>query len=347
MASVPTTGYKILVQDRRYEDYTSMKQWFRNSKVIENIFSASQVSDVVTIIDGSDVVIATPITAEALVYLRIEADVGAAQDLKSVWVTYQDDTGAIIRTIDHMLNDTADNTVEAALGYEDIRDVIDTGEGGKVILLTGLAGTLNQYAGMYMITQSGAGVGDVNLIVSNTNATPTTLTVTDNTNAGADDDIIQIQTYDTSDFYRVREMYCEVEPGDDAQILLCDHNMGNIYYAIAEGGRYSAHSGFFTQPTATCRSFLGRVKAVAANVLEAAVADSGQIVSITFTPIAANANGDSADITMSLQFTNTLDWQPCIELEPATDVTVKITDVTTATPVHVEVTCLEVYPTNN
>lgn len=344
MASVPAPGYRLILEDRHFDDYASMKAHFRNAHIKEWLLSVVQASSVTTTLTGYDAALATQLTAEAVVFLRTEAD-DANQDLQSVWVTYQDDTGAIHGPIEHLLNDTADTTVEACLGNEDVNDTIAAGQGGKVITLTALAGTLNQYAGLYMVTQSGDGVGNSNLIVSNTAATPTILTVTDNTHAAANGDVIQIQTYPCDDFYRVREMYCEVEPLDDKQIILCDHDASNIYAAISEGGRYACDGNFFTQPVATCLSYLGRVKATAPTIVEGDAANGGAVLSCTFTPRAANTDGDSADITMTFQFYGTFEWEPCIQLEPATDVLFSITDIATATNVHVEASILEVYDT--
>ena len=347
MATVPATGYRIIKRDRRYEDYKSMKQWYSGNHVKEIIFSGSQDSAVTSRFDASDLALNTLITAEEVVFLATSADAGALQDLKSVWVTYQDDTGAIHGPIEHLLNDTVDTSAPAPLGNEDIFDTVNGAPVGDVITFTALAATADQYAGWYTIGRSGNGdqIGVANLIISNTaHATAPEFTLTDTPDANTDTDVIQIQQYPCNDFYRLREMYCEVEPDDDNQIELCDFNGGEIYYVISEGGRYYAGADFFTQPIATCRSFIGRIKARAANVLEAAAADSGQVISVTFTPIAANTNGESADITMSFQFTNEFNWEPCIELEPATDVLIAITDTTTATAVHVEATYLEVYP---
>jgi len=346
--SVPSTGYKILVEDRRYEDYKSMKQWFRNHRVKENIFSASQDSSVTTTIDGSDAVIGTLASAAALAYIKTESDDGT-QDGKKVWVIYQDTAGAIHGPIEHLLAAAGEAGTEVvhALGNEGTLDTMAAGQGTTSCTLTNYDASVlgpDNLKGQYLVCYSGDDVGIVYEITANSKQDPTVCTVDPATSGSSNADLVQIQTYPCDDFYRVREMYCELAPTDDAQIIIGDPDVSPIYAAIAEGGRYSAHSNFFTQPAATCRSFLGRVKAVAANVLEAAAANSGQIVAVTFTPLEAYEDGESADITMSIEFTNTLDWQPCIELEPATDVIISITDTTTATSIHVEVTCLEVYP---
>ena len=182
MGTAITRGTTRLVSNRRFEDYKSMKQNFKYSKVKEIIFDGFQtLTNTAANLEPGDLTIAL-IGAEALVYLSTLAD-DSNQDLAEMWVTYQDDTGLIHGPILHLLNDDADTSVEACLGNEDVHDVIDTGEGGKTILLTGLAGTLNQYAGLYMTVVAGDQVETSSLIVSNTNATPTVLTISDDQNA--------------------------------------------------------------------------------------------------------------------------------------------------------------------
>lgn len=68
------------------------------------------------------------------------------------------------------------------------------GTGNRVVTLTALAGTLNQYAGKYMVCYYGDQAGTKSKIVSNTNATPTVLTVADDQGATLAGDLIAIQT---------------------------------------------------------------------------------------------------------------------------------------------------------
>ena len=348
MATLDISGYKRIITDRKFEDYKSMKKYFSayySNGTKEIIFLGHQLATAGAgvIIDGSDFTIGAQIAAEGVAFLSTLAD-DSNQDLKSVWIIYQDDTGLIHGPIEHLLNDDADTTVEAALGNEDVNDTVASGQGTTAVTLTALAGTLNQYAGMYMVVQSGNEVGDVHLIVSNTAATPTVLTVVGNTGAALDADIIQIQQFPCNDFFRMREMYCEVEPLDDKTIRLGNFDSSVIYGGIGEGARYMANSGFFTQPSATCRSFLGKIKA--SHSLDSTVTELvGASVFVTFTPLEAYSNGGSADITIELTFSDFIEWEPCIELEPATDVIVKISNVEGAKldNMFVEVTYLEVY----
>ena len=129
MATLTATGHKVIVRDRRYEDYTSMKQWYSGNHVKEILFSGSQLMTAASVVvDGSDHTIAAQPAAAGHVYLSTIAD-DSTQDLKSVWVTYQDNTGAIQGPIEHLLNDTADTSVETCLGNEDVNDTVASIDG--------------------------------------------------------------------------------------------------------------------------------------------------------------------------------------------------------------------------
>ena len=342
MATPVTRGMSRIIERRRFEDYKSMKQHFQHRNIVELMFDGFQtLTNAAANLEPGDLTIAL-IGAEAVVFLSTLAD-DSTQDLKSVWVTYQDNTGEIHGPILHLLNDTADTSVEAALGNEDVNDTIASGQGTTTCTLTALAGTLDQYAGLYLVIQSGNEVGDVHLITANTAATPTALTVTPALGAAADADIAQIQEFPCDDFFRLREMYCEVEVVTDKTIRLGDHNSGNYYGMISQGGRYNSSARYFSRPAANARCFLGRIKAKAS--WESTDAKKqGNEIQVTYTPKARNSDGGSADITINLIFMDKLDWQPCIELEPATDVNIQILalDNTNVDDINVEVIYLEV-----
>lgn len=344
MATLTATGHKLILEKRRFDDYASMKQYFKNSRTKEVLFAGTQLlTTSYATIDGSDHTIATQLTSEAVVYISTIADDGT-QDLKDLFVVYQDDTGLIHGPITHLMNDDANTSIEANLGNEDQNDAIATGQGGKTIALTALGGTLNQYAGDYMVTQSGDGVGDVNLIVSNDAATPTTLIVTDNTNAAANADVIQIQEFPCDDFYRVREMYCEIEVLDAKTIRLGDHDSSNVYGGIGEGHRYMANSGIFTQPSATCDTYLGRIKTSAA--IDTTVTEAkGCQIKVLYTPFQAHALGGAVETELEIPFYNNFCWEPCIKLAPATDVVIQVKYIAGAIvdEIFLEASYLEVY----
>lgn len=343
-----TTGYKRIVTNRKFSDYESMRKYFSEhypKGIKEIIFSGFQLqtAGAGVIIDGSQLGIGTQAAAAGIAYIATEVDDGN-QDGAKVWVTYQDNTGAIHGPIEHLLN-ASDPDVEHAIGNENVIDTVAVVDGTfKIITLTALNPGLNGYAGKYMVCYSGDQKGTAHLINSNSADDPTVLTLDTASAANLAADLVQIQTYPCTDYFRTRELYCEVEPIDTKMIELGTHDTGVIYAGIGGLARYMANSGFFTQPAATCRSFLGKVKS--SHSIDSTVTElTGASVFITFTPLAANANGDSADVTIELTFSDSLEWEPCIELEPATDVIVKISNMAGAALDNqfVEITYLEAY----
>ena len=349
MATIDVAGYKRIITNRKFEDYKSMKKYFtafRTNGTKEIIFAGHQLATAGAgvIIDGSDFTIGAQIAAEGHAYLSTLAD-DANQDLKSVWVIYQDNTGEIQDPIETLITDTPDTATEITLGAEDKVDTVDGAPAGAAVTMTALNPGLNAYAGMYLVIYSGDQKGVSSLIVSNTAANPTVITtVKDDWNANTAADLCSVQEFEAPDFYRCREMYCEVEPIDAKTIRLGNHDSSVIYAGIGEGARYMANSGFFTQPTATCRSFLGKIKAT--HSIDSTVTElTGASVFVTFTPLEAYSDGGAAEITIELTFSDLLEWEPCIELEPATDVIVKVANVEGAKldNMFVEVIYLEVY----
>ena len=345
MATAVTRGTTRVLNNRRYEDYKSMKQHFQYSNINEVIFDGYQtLTNTAANLEPGDITVAL-IAAEACVFLRTLAN-DALQELASVWVTYQDNTGAIHGPILHLLNDTADTTTVAPLGNEDIFDTCAS-VAGDVITMTAMAATLNQYAGWYTVGRSGDGnqVGVANLIISNTaHGTTPAFTLTDTPNGNTATDVIQFQQYACDDFYRLREMYCDVEVLTDKTIQIGNAAMAAFYGLISQGGRYRSSAMFFTQPAATCRSFIGRIKCSVSHESTDAK-KQGNEIQITYSPKAASTNAAASDITTNLVFQDNLDWQPCIELAGATDVTIQVLtlDNTNVDDMHVEVTYLEVY----
>ena len=347
------SGYKRIITNRKFEDYKSMKKYFaafRTNGTKEIIFCGWQLATAGAgvIIDGAQFTHGALIAAEEVAYIATEADDGN-QDGKKVWVIYQDSTGAIKAVVEHLLAAGAEAGTEVvhALGNEGVLDTVAACDGTKLILdMTDYnCTTVNDLAGKYLVVYSGDQKGTAHLIASNTVANPTIITIAvacANVNIAAD--LVQIQEFPCDDFFRAREMYCEVEPLDTKQIVLGTFDIGTVYNAIGCDARYMANSSFFTQPAATCRSFLGKIKA--SHSIDSTVTEvGGASVFVTFTPIEAYSDGGSADITIELTFSDFLLWEPCIELEPATDVIVKISNVEGAklSEIFVEVTYLEVY----
>jgi len=343
MALIETKGHSRIVRDRKYEDYRSLKQFFRHRDIEEVLFdgyftSAGGVAEV----QADSTTAAAALGAEAMVYVRSEADL-AALDGDSVYITYLDDDGVVHETETLLDNDISTDT-EVPLGCEALLDTVAS-VAGETITLTALGGTLNQYAGMYVVGVSGDQKGVGNLIISNTAATPTVITLTDTPNANYGADVISIQTNYYDDTFRIRAMSCATEAPTDNNIWCCDHDATNKYAIISDANTQAAPCRYFV-PAATTgqdtKYFLGKVKARATIINEGDTTATGFILGVRYTPKALNANVPAADIYQSLEFNELLDWQPCIELEPATDVIFYIGDNGTIGEVHLEYAILEV-----
>jgi len=347
MATAVTRGMRRIVSNRKFEDYESMKKYFsayRTNGVNEIIFDGFQtMTNTAAALEPSDETIAF-LGAEAVVYLRTLAD-DNLQDSKEVWVTYQSDDGVIHGPITHLLAKAAEaaTTVCHALGDENLLDTIASGQGTAVATLTTYnCTTVNDLAGQYLVCYSGNDKGIAYLIASNTVASPTLCTVSPNLGAAADADLVQIQEFACDDFYRLRQMYCDVEVNDDKTIQLGTFDLGTKYGAISREMNYNSSANYFSTDAAYARCFLGKIKVTCSNHTTVTKA-LGNEIQVTLTPKAQNANAGASDMIINLVFDTELDWQPCIELEPATDCTIKILslDNTQVDDMYIQVHYLE------
>jgi len=175
------------------------------------------------------------------------------------------------------------------------------------------------------------------------------------TNATADlnaaDSTTEVIVTGADEFYRLRSMISEVESasGGGKAIILTDANMGGVddHFGVIDDGNSQANIMRYFVPSATlCNTYLGRIKAYGTIINEGDTVATGFIVNVTYTPKAiADFTEDqaAADITMSLEFNEFLNWEPCIELQPATDVIIKIGDNGTVGEIFIEASYLEVY----
>ena len=347
MATLNATGHKLILEKRRFDDYASMKQYFQNSDTKEVLFAGTQLlTAAYATLDGSDHTIAAQVSAEDVVYISTIAD-DATQQGKSLWTIYQDDTGAIQDVVLSKF-DAADSSTEIVLGANGTGQT-DTvaAVNASTLTMTATAATLNQFAGWYTVGISGDGdqIGVANLIVSNTaHATTPDIVLTDAPNADTATDIISIQQYPHDDFYRAREMYCEVEGVEAKTIRLGNVGSTAIYGGIGEGHRYMANCGIFTQPSATCDTYFGFIRV--STLTDSTVTEAqGAQVKIFYTPAEAHANGGAVETELEISLNGTFDWQPCIRLEPATDVVVQVKDAQgeVLEEIFVETAFLEVY----
>lgn len=90
--------------------------------------------------------------------------------------------------------------------------IISVVVGTKALTLTTIGGTLNQYAGYYITVLSGDNIGTDYTIVSNTNATPTVLTVAETIPADLATDVINVFNIEKHiDTWETRRAYYNVK----------------------------------------------------------------------------------------------------------------------------------------
>lgn len=345
MVLLETKGHSRIVRDRQFQDYNSLKEYFQLHRIEEFLYEGYHLSAGGVAEIQADTTTATEyIAAEAQVFIRSETDL-AALDGDSIYIDYYDDDG-VIHTIESLLDIAggAGTDTEVPLGNENVLDTVAAVD-AFTVTLTALNPGLNAYAGKYMVVYSGDQVGTNSLIVSNTADNPTVLTVADSQNANLADDLISIQTDPCEDFYRLRSMNCETEAPADNNIWLCDKDKSHVYGVISDANTQAAITRYFV-PAATTgqntRYFLGKIEAKATIINEGDTTATGFIVDVRYTPKALNSNVPAADVLQSLEFNELLNWQPCIELEPATDVIIRVGDLGTAGYVHLSISILEV-----
>ena len=159
-----------------------------------------------------------------------------------------------------------------------------------------------------------------------------------------------------SDFYRLRQMICEIEAatGGTKGVILTDVDMGgadDVFGFIDDNNSSFALQRFFTQPAATCDSYLAHLHLHAPNAADNIV--DTFFLDMTCTPRVLSISEGFAepqaivDRTFNYPFSGEIDHSPCLLLEGGTEVIFKIGDNHDAGIVHFEFVLLEVYPTNS
>jgi len=266
--AAPGLGFSRIVENRRFEDYRSMKQHYQHRYCKEFIISGAGTTAGAEFEFTSDT-LDRP-AAEDQVYIRTEANDDPAQIGKYVYIEYCDDDGVIRGPLGAVY--AADSTTE--------------------VIITG-----------------------------------------------------------ADDFFRLRRMWAEVESdsgGGKAHQLTDDDLDAATHYAFIEDGEsaWAAQSYFVPSATQVEHAFLGRVLVEASPIVEAAAAQQGIILTLTYTPKVIDYGlypQIAADKTIILEFGEYLNWQPVIELEPATDVIFSWNHNTTAHAINFEAIFLEVY----
>jgi len=346
MVEVLATGGVYVDERRRFEDYMSMKQRFRNSVIEEVRYIGYQLSTAAAAeVNHTDSTIAF-LGANAQVFAKSNAD-AAALDGKSIFCDFVSSTGVIHKNVETKLDSLTDTSLEVALGCQSgtMLDVIAS-IAGSALTMTNLdlsAVAANTLAGKYIVGNGNApyGYNQSLLIASNTAANPTVITTTTVPNAGWDDDSISIVDALYSDVYRIRRMWSNLEAPTDNHLVICDKDGTNLYGIIQDlQSKGCAGSRYFAPGSTICDSYLGYIKCKTSYELEGDATSGGFVMTVTYTPKAIGT-GTASDITLALNFNETLDWQPCIQLEPCTDVIIKIHKVVNATHQNVLIeTCM-------
>lgn len=348
MGLVPTKSHTRIVVDRKWYNYETLKKHFNRKTCKEVIFDGVQTATgaLAEVNPGPADTIAF-LGAADIVYIASEADLGAL-DGDSIWIDYATSAGVLHEAVETLLDSLTSTATEVPVGclsgtYVDvIASVL-----GDTLTMTGLNRTkLDDLAGWYVVACGDATdqEGAYLTILSNTAASPTVITCTTTPNANWAADNVSIQKELHNDVYRVRRMYAETESPTDNYQCVCDKDQTNIYAIIADGNTYGGAGSRYFSLDSDYRCFIGQLLITAPL---RAVADGealGYGVSITFTPKSETGQA-AADITLTFDFQEKLVWEPCIELEPATDVIIKIKAILNDVAfyeVGVNFTCLEV-----
>lgn len=334
MAGEPKSHLRI-EKNRHWEDYQSLKKyWSSAAKFIrEYIFDGCQTATnaAAEVKSGTDATIAF-LSANAQVFAKSEAD-AAALDGDSIWMDYVSSTGTLYENVETKYDSLSDTSLEVAVGCQSgtYVDVIES-IAGDALTMTNLdmsAVAANTLAGWYVVGNGAApyGYNQYLTILSNTAANPTVITCTTTPNAGWDDDSVSIQPGLYNDVYRIRRLWTETEsPGNNYQCI-CDKDGTNIYATVDDTNTFGGAGSRYFALSSSYRCFLGRVQLFAPVGQQADNEAMSHLLTITFTPKIVATGQAAADITLAIEFNDKLDWQPCIELQPCTDVIFKINKV--------------------
>jgi hypothetical protein len=331
MAGEPTSHLRI-EKNRHWEDYQSLKKyWSSAAKFIsEYIFNGTQTSTdtAAEFKSGTDATIAF-LGANDMVYARTEADL-AALDGNSIWMDYVSSTGVLYENVETKYDSVTATTTEVPIGCES-GTYVDTVASvlGDTITMTNLdmsAGAADTLAGWFVV-----GCGDATdqegaylTILSNTAANPTVITCTTTPNANWANDNVSIQSTVHPYVYRIRRLWTETESPANNYQCICDKDKTNIYGTVDDTNTYGGCGSRYFALSSSYRCFLGHIHLEAPESVGADGDNLEHMLTLTFTPKTVDSDQAAADITITRSFNGTLDWQPCFELQPCTEVTFKI-----------------------
>jgi len=110
-------GLLRIERDRRFEDYRSLKQYFRNHSIEEIIFETYQITTaaLAELAESGGATILYELGAEGTVYVRTEADAAGVRD-KEITIVYLDGDGAVQTAT--IATDDTDSTTETEIATD-------------------------------------------------------------------------------------------------------------------------------------------------------------------------------------------------------------------------------------
>lgn len=337
MANTPGEGFSEIRRECHFEDYRSLKQYYRNSVCNEIYYCGYQTTtNAFADISGSAThAIARP-AANGYAYIWSEADLAALDD-DSIWIDFVSSTGKIHLAQETHLDNQTGTDEQVPVGHAGgTRHDTVAAVAGDTLTMTNLdSATANDLAGLTVLGLTGDQAGAALTILSNTAASPTVITCTTTPNANWAADTVAVGTF-PSDVYRIRRMWVETEsPADNSQFV-GDVDGSNIYAVVDDAGSRAAIASYFVPASYDVSgntidfAYLGHVKAAFPFIQKDAVAMEIYLT-VTFTPYAIDSNeisGTPSDVTIQLPIDNKgIDWHPCIRLEPLTDVIFQVKHV--------------------
>ena len=329
MANTPTKSFLQITNGKKFSNFAQLVEFYRTKKkcnVLEytGVQTATSSAAEVTQVGGTIAYLG----ANDIVYARSEADL-AALDGDSIFIDYVNSTGTIYEGVETKLDNGTSTDTEVPIGCENLVDAVSDVT-GDVITLTAVGGTLvNQYAGWYIVACGDATdqEGAYLTVKSSTIATPVALTCTTTPNANWAADNVSLQSTLNNDVYRIRRMWTQTESPADNNQYICDKDCSNIYAITPDSStRGTAGSRYFA-PSSSYTSYLGKVECYAPQGFQADDESLCHQLTVTFTPKKETGTTTASDISLAMEFNDHFLWEPCIKLEPCTDVTFKIKKV--------------------
>jgi len=349
VAIAATKAFKRIETNRKWEDYQSLKRYWsaHGNTFREVIWEGSQTSTaaLAEFVSGAGTI--GFLGANDIVYAAQELD-DANYDGKTIWIDYCDSSGVLHEAVATVLDSDTSTATEVpigCLGTPYVEPIASRQADG--VTMTAIQATLpNQFAGWYIVACGDATHQEGNYLTVTSSDLSAGVVLKTSTAPDADwaDDNVSLQKTLNNDVYRIRRVWTETEGAATKAFHIVDKDSTNAYAIIPDTLTYGdAGSRYTALDTATYRSFLGRIKLRAPKLFDVDADDLGLQVTVTFTPL-PETDQTAADTTISFDWVEDFDWQPCIELAEASDVIIKFENLQNVSHglVSCEFTCLEV-----